>query len=65
LLATELAMKATTESSQLFGSYGILQSYPMERYMKYAKISQIIDGTSQIMKLVIGKYIEKRALRDH
>lgn len=65
LLATELAMKATTESSQLFGSYGILQSYPMERYMKYAKISQIIDGTSQIMKLVIGKDIEKRALRDH
>lgn len=63
LRTTDLAMRATTECSQLFGSYGILESYPMERYIKYAKISQIIDGTSEIMKLIIGRELKKIALR--
>ncbi|MHA6260236.1 acyl-CoA dehydrogenase family protein [Sporosarcina sp. CAU 1771] len=63
LKAADLAMKATVECSQLFGANGLLQSYPMERYMKYAKISQIVDGTSEIQKLIIGRKIEKEALK--
>ena len=55
LRATELAMKATVQCSQLVGANGFLETYPMERFIKYAKMSQIVDGTSQIQKVVIGR----------
>jgi butyryl-CoA dehydrogenase len=62
LKATDLAMKAAVECSQMLGSNGFLQSFPLERMISYAKMSQIIDGTSQVQKIVIGRQIEKEAM---
>ena len=50
-------MKAAVECSQLLGANGYLETYPMERYIKYAKMSQIVDGTSHIQKVIIGRQL--------
>jgi len=55
LLATEVAMKVTTDCVQLFGGYGYCKDYPIEKYMRDAKITQIYEGTNQIQRLVIGR----------
>lgn len=60
--AADLAMNATVKCAQLFGANGLLESNPMERYIKYAKISQIVDGTSEIQKLIIGRTLAGEAL---
>lgn len=63
LKATELAMKASVQCAQMLGANGMLQYYPLERMIAYAKMSQIVDGTSQVQKIVIGRHIEKEALK--
>ncbi|MDH3592266.1 MAG: acyl-CoA dehydrogenase family protein [Planctomycetota bacterium] len=55
LFATDVAMKVTTDAVQLFGGYGYVKDYPIEKYMRDAKITQIYEGTNQIQRLVIGR----------
>ncbi|MCY0879836.1 MAG: acyl-CoA dehydrogenase family protein [Firmicutes bacterium] len=53
LFCSETAMRVTTDAVQLFGGYGYLRDYPVERMMRDAKITQIYEGTNQIQRLVI------------
>ncbi|MCD6150122.1 MAG: acyl-CoA dehydrogenase, partial [Deltaproteobacteria bacterium] len=57
LMASELAMKAATKGIQILGGYGYTTDYPMERYFRDAKITEIYEGTSEIMRLVISANI--------
>ncbi|AST93786.1 MULTISPECIES: acyl-CoA dehydrogenase [Sutcliffiella] len=59
LLAGDTAMKVTTEAVQIFGGYGYTKDYPVERYMRDAKITQIYEGTQEIQRLVISRMITK------
>ncbi|WP_341322310.1 acyl-CoA dehydrogenase [Solibacillus sp. FSL H8-0523] len=59
LLAGDTAMKVTTEAVQVFGGYGYTKDYPVERYMRDAKITQIYEGTQEIQRLVISRMITK------
>lgn len=59
LFAGDTAMKVTTEAVQVFGGYGYTKDYPVERYMRDAKITQIYEGTQEIQKLVISRMITK------
>jgi alkylation response protein AidB-like acyl-CoA dehydrogenase len=52
--ATDTAMRVTTDSVQLFGGYGYIKDFPVERYMREAKIFQIVEGTNQIQRNVIA-----------
>ncbi|MBF0483636.1 MAG: acyl-CoA dehydrogenase family protein [Candidatus Omnitrophica bacterium] len=63
LFASEMAMKVTTDAVQIFGGYGYIKEYPVEKYMRDAKITQIYEGTSQIQKNVIGLSLIKEALK--
>ncbi|MFF2550496.1 acyl-CoA dehydrogenase family protein [Nocardia sp. NPDC058058] len=55
LIATDAAMKVTTDAVQVLGGYGYTQDFPVERYMREAKITQIFEGTNQIQRLVIAR----------
>jgi alkylation response protein AidB-like acyl-CoA dehydrogenase len=55
LFATDTAMKVTTDAVQVFGGYGYTTEYPVERYMREAKVMQIFEGTNQIQRLVISR----------
>jgi acyl-CoA dehydrogenase len=55
--AADTAMKVTTEAVQVFGGYGYIKEYPVEKLMRDAKLFQIYEGTSQIQRLVIAKEI--------
>jgi alkylation response protein AidB-like acyl-CoA dehydrogenase len=55
LFATDNAMKVTTDAVQVFGGYGYTTEYPVERYLREAKVMQIFEGTNQIQRLVIGR----------
>ncbi|WP_327087926.1 acyl-CoA dehydrogenase family protein [Nonomuraea sp. NBC_01738] len=55
LVATDAAMKVTTDAVQVFGGYGYTRDFPVERYMREAKIMQIFEGTNQIQRLVISR----------
>jgi len=64
LMASEAAMKVTTDAVQIFGGYGYMKDYPVEKMMRDAKITQIYEGTSQIQRNVIGlKLIQEAASR--
>lgn len=54
LYASDVAMKVATECLQLFGGYGYMRDYPIEKYFRDAKITQIYEGTNQIMRVVIA-----------
>ena len=54
LFASDMAMKVTTDCVQLFGGYGYMRDYPIEKYMRDAKITQIYEGTNQIQRSVIA-----------
>ena len=53
--AADAAMKVTTDAVQIFGGYGYTREYPVERFMRDAKIMQIYEGTSQIQRLIIAR----------
>ena len=53
--AGDAAMKVATDAVQIFGGYGYTREFPVERYMRDAKIMQIYEGTSQIQRLIIAK----------
>lgn len=57
LYAGDIAMEVTTEAVQVFGGYGYTKDYPVERYMRDAKITQIYEGTNEIQRLVISRML--------
>jgi len=59
VFATDTAMKVTSDAVQLFGGYGYCHDYPIEKYMRDAKITQIYEGTNQVQRLVIGRSLTR------
>jgi butyryl-CoA dehydrogenase len=57
LYAAEMAMEVTTNAVQIFGGYGYTRDYPVERFMRDAKITQLYEGTSEVQRLVISRYL--------
>ena len=57
LFCSELAMRATVKAIQIHGGYGYTRDYPVERYMRDAKICEIGEGTSEIQRLVIARHL--------
>lgn len=57
LFASDAAMAVTTDAVQILGGYGYLKDYPTERYMRQAKIFQIVEGTNQIQRLLVSKHV--------
>jgi alkylation response protein AidB-like acyl-CoA dehydrogenase len=55
LFASDTAMAVTVEAVQVLGGYGYVTEYPVERYMRDAKITQIYEGTNEIQRLVIAR----------
>jgi alkylation response protein AidB-like acyl-CoA dehydrogenase len=61
LIAGDTAMRVTTDAVQIFGGYGYITEYPVERMMRDAKITQLYEGTQQIQRLIIARQILQRA----
>ncbi len=59
LVATDNAMKVTTDAVQVLGGYGYTRDFPVERYMREAKVMQIFEGTNQIQRMVIARSLDK------
>lgn len=59
LFAGDMAMKVTTDAVQIFGGYGYMKEYPVEKMMRDAKITQIYEGTNQIQRNIIASHILK------
>src|SRR5439155_10319809 len=55
LFAPDTAMRVTTDAAQVHRGYGSIQEYPVERYMREAKALQIVEGTNQVQRMVIGR----------
>jgi len=63
LFASDVAMRVTTDSVQIFGGYGYMKEYPAEKYMRDAKITQIYEGTNQIQRNIIASQLIKETMR--
>jgi len=63
LFASDVAMKVTTDALQIYGGYGYMRDYPIEKYMRDAKITQIYEGTNQIQRNVIALEMIKESLK--
>ncbi len=59
LMAAEVANKVAKNAVQIFGGYGYMKEYPVERYFRDAKITEIYEGTSEIQRLVIANGLLK------
>lgn len=59
LFASKTAVETAIEAVQVFGGYGYTEDYPVERYFRDAKVTEIYEGTSEIQRLVIGKHLLK------
>ena len=57
--AADVAMKVTTDAVQILGGYGYMKEYPVEKFMRDAKITQIYEGTNQIQRLIIAREVAK------
>jgi alkylation response protein AidB-like acyl-CoA dehydrogenase len=55
LMATDAAMRVTTDAVQIFGGYGYIKEFPVERFMRDAKATQIYEGTNQIQRIVVAR----------
>jgi alkylation response protein AidB-like acyl-CoA dehydrogenase len=55
LFATDMAMRVTTDAVQVLGAYGYVEDHPVERWMREAKLLQIIEGTNQIQRMIIAR----------
>lgn len=62
LFASDVAMKVTTDCVQLFGGYGYMRDYPIEKFMRDAKITQIYEGTNQIQRNIIANHLIKESV---
>ena len=61
LVATDNAMKVTTDAVQVLGGYGYTRDFPVERLMREAKVMQIFEGTNQIQRMVISRALDRPA----
>ncbi len=59
LFASETAMWVTTHAIQIFGGYGYVKDYPVERYFRDAKVTEIYEGTSEVQRIIIGRAVSK------
>jgi len=59
LFCTDMAMKVTTDAVQVFGGYGYTADFPVERYMREAKVLQIVEVTNQVQRLVISRALTR------
>jgi len=59
LFSSEVAMRSAVKAVQIFGGYGYMNDYPVERYFRDAKITEIYEGTSEIQRLVIATTLLK------
>ena len=57
MIASDVAMRVTTDAVQVLGGYGYTKDFPVERYFREAKVTQIFEGTNQIQKLVIARQL--------
>jgi alkylation response protein AidB-like acyl-CoA dehydrogenase len=57
LFASDVAMRVTTDAVQAHGGYGYMREYPVERYMREAKALQIVEGTNQVQRMIIGRHL--------
>ena len=57
LFCTDTAMRVTTDAVQVLGGYGYTADFPVERYMREAKVLQIVEGTNQIQRMVIARHL--------
>jgi alkylation response protein AidB-like acyl-CoA dehydrogenase len=64
LLCTDNAMRVTTDVVQLLGGYGYTMDFPAERYMREVKVLQILEGTNQIQRMIIGRHLLGPETRD-
>jgi alkylation response protein AidB-like acyl-CoA dehydrogenase len=62
LICTDYAMQATVDALQVMGGFGLTRECPVERMMRDAKAFQIFDGTNQIQKMIIGRYLRRSGL---
>ena len=60
LVATDAAMRVTTDAVQVLGGAGYTEDFPLERYMREAKVTQIFEGTNQIQRVVISRHLLAR-----
>lgn len=58
--ASDVAMEVTTEAIQIFGGYGYLRTYPVEKLFRDAKLYQIYEGTSEVQRIVISRFVLSR-----
>jgi alkylation response protein AidB-like acyl-CoA dehydrogenase len=65
LFASDMAMRVTTDALQVFGGYGYMKDYPIEKYMRDAKITQIYEGTNQIQREEISKILVGEHIAGH
>ena len=61
LFASDAAMRVTTDAVQVLGGYGYVEDFPAERLMREAKVLQIVEGTNQIQRMVIGRSLTRAA----
>ena len=59
LFASKTAVDVSIEAIQVFGGYGYTEDYPVERYFRDAKVTEIYEGTSEIQRIVIAKHLTK------
>jgi alkylation response protein AidB-like acyl-CoA dehydrogenase len=59
LLASETAMWVTTQAIQVFGGYGYVKEYPVEKYFRDAKVTEIYEGTSEVQRIIIGRAVTR------
>lgn len=62
LYATEMVEKVASDAVQIHGGYGYMEEYPVSRYFQGAKLLQIVEGTSEIQRLIIGRMLAKGSL---
>lgn len=62
LYATEMVEKVASDALQIHGGYGYMEEYPVSRYYQGAKLLQIVEGTSEIQRLIIGRMLDKGSL---
>jgi len=63
MFASDVAMSVSTDAVQIFGGYGYMREYPVEKYMRDAKITQIYEGTNQIQRSIIGLSLVKESAK--
>jgi len=57
LFASKVAVKTATAAVQIHGGYGIMKEYPVERFFRDAKVTELYEGTSEIQKIVISRHL--------